>query len=270
MAAQQVIKRDWRALAWAAAATLDAAQPGGREAALAAAAQLASVRPQTLRTYVAAARFEATLGAALRAAARHMPPIALETAARWYARDPEGAAKAMLSYDEHYSVRTFAEAEFNARPPQDRAGRLAGRRKRDYRAQLIPRLEHLEELWPKLPSPDPRRYALLEDKDNSKNSDSAPFSDLMLRCENNGHKVAALIVGPYREPRIYRARAFDWILRILGLSFYHKQVALILPPAVKAEGEAKRYVGLLEAANRSPALETYHRVVLLRDGGPQD
>ena len=92
----------------------------------------------------------------------------------------------------------------------------------------------------------------------------------MLRYENNGSTVAALIAGPYGEPRIYRARAADWCLRVLGLTYYHEQVALILPPEVKAEGEVKRYVGLLEAADRSRTLEARYRVVLLRDGGPQD
>ena len=248
-----MMKRDWREIARTAMAVVDAARLGERQETLAKVAGACGVKPQTLRTYVLAARFEASLPQELRAATRYMPAIALEAAARWYARDPVTAGKAMQSYAAgDFDVVEFIKAERAARPSEEKGLRRAGRRKSDYRRHLLTRLAILERLWPQ-PSPRAFNFALLVDEAAS---DPSGLADLMLRCGPDP-PIAACIVGPYADARVYRARAAEWALRVLGLSHYHREAALILP----AEAEAARYVGMLERANGAEG------VLLLRDPG---
>ncbi len=256
------MKRDWRALAAAAMPGIDAARQGEREAALAAAAETAAVKPQTLRTYLKAARFEATLDDELRQVTRHIPPIALEAAARWYARDPEAAGKAMRGYAQGgYQVHQFIKAEQAARPSEDAGLRPLGRRKSDYRRALLTRLGGLERLWP-----DPERYAFASTPIvDEAAADASGVADLLLICDG-ATSLAILIVGPYSEPRHYTARAAEWVLRALGLAYYHEKTALILPPEAGAASE--RYVRLLKAVSRERLPEVRYRVELLCDPGP--
>ncbi len=248
-----MMKRDWREIARTATAVVDAARLGERQETLANAAAASGVKPQTLRTYVLAARFEASLPQELRAATRYMPAIALEAAARWYARDPMTAGKAMESYAQAgFDVVEFIKAERAARPSEEKGLRRAGRRKSDYRRHLLTRLAFLERLWPQ---PSPRAFSIAPFVDE-KASDPSGLADLMLRLGPHP-PIAACIVGPYADAPVYRARAGEWALRVLGLTHFHREAALILP----VEAEAARYVGMLERAKGAEG------VLLLRDPG---
>ena len=266
--------RDWRAVAHAAAATLDAARPGTREAALAKAADAAGIAVPTLRTFLHADGFLLSLPARLRATAEHLPPVVLETAARWYARDKKAAAAAIRGYARgDYTVRSFATAERAARPADDANGARVGRLKGDYRAGLRARLVRLEPVWPASLVADPPFYVACEAPDPSAKSDFMLRHDASqprARPTNRDVVAAALIVGPYGEPRLYRARAKDWCLRALGLSALHDVVALLLPPAAAPQPFVD-FMDMLLHASRARGPEgrgVDARVQILRDRGP--
>jgi hypothetical protein len=239
-------KRDWNHIAEEASREIDAAPLGGREAALEANAGRWKIKPPTLRTYLLASRFLKSLPADVADAAKAMPAIALETAARWHAYDPVGALSAMKTF---HSIRSLARAEFAAR--RAKGSESITQKMRRYGETIKDQLHLLTDLWPDRP-PCPIRECRA-----SEMHDRSGKADFMVEHweRRSSDAMAVVVVGPYSVASAYDGRAADWCLRALGLTYFHDHVALLLPRGARAEAfveflartpEAHKHVQLVE------------------------
>ena len=228
--------RDWQRIANEANDEISLAPQGRKEALLGEIAERLDIGVQTLRTYLLADRFVRSLPQPSRSEAGKLPAIALETAARWSRHDPAGAARAISEYAAgKSSIRSLARAEVAAR----RAGGVlsSAQQRQNYKAVLSRKLHQLELVWPADPKDRLQDCVQTDDEDPSGQADfmaEVVFDDLT-RIRRTGRFIAVVVVGPYSVHRAYDGKAVDWCLRTLGLTFFHDQIALILPQGAPFE-----------------------------------
>lgn len=224
-------QRDWQRIAEQAAEEISKAPQGRKEAVLANIASRLDIGAQTLRTYLLAYRFTVSLPADLRRAAAGMPAIAVEIAARWSAYDAEGAGAAIKAYAAgKHSIRTFARAETAARRS---SGAMTGKQhERTYRDMVAGRIKRLKTICPASPHVRMRQCWFSGLGDPSGKADFV----MQFRPGKKDSTVAVLVVGPYSVPHAYDGRAIEWCLRALGLTYFHRYVALVLPPDAPSDG----------------------------------
>jgi len=211
----------WAKLAIAARPRLEGLRFGNREAGLKEVAAGFGVNPQTLRRALAALKFVESLdgekflkGLALRAT----PVAAIEHIARWHAYDRAAALRAArrLSAGD-YTVAALGAAE--------RAARAAARpapigRSILHRCRL--------RVGPVLK----RQFSGFEFDRRSGRPSQEPSVDFRFRPPGAARwTIAAIILGPYRDARLYEIRLGDWIVRALGLSAIYERVILVVPAA---------------------------------------
>ena len=156
--------------------------------------------PQTLRTYIAARRFvESLTGEAgdLMPALKRAPAIAVDTLAKWHARDPVRALEA---------ARELAAGRLTVRKLADLEAQSRERRPARRKPAWISQLRALGECA--APSRQERRYKV----------------DLIVRG------VRAMAVGPYAVRDQYYAHAAEWLLKGLGTrGAVFGEAALLIP-----------------------------------------
>jgi hypothetical protein len=268
----------WKDVAELCVEEIAAAARGKREAAFDRAIErLAKLTPpvilkkQTLRTAMLAYRFVKRVEAddvALAKILHGMPAIAVETVARWYARDKKSAGDSARQFAAgNHTIRSLAAAENKSRP---KSGSLYGvALKSRYQKLILERMPSLDVVWTRPDSGITIRSVLNWKKDKVIQSD-VPVSatgTMTVNMRRNPASLserpteflsdllcAVLIVGPYSSTDLYELRAGEWCLRALGLTFFHTMVALVLP-----DGDAHgRFRTILERSAEG-------RVLLLAD-----
>jgi hypothetical protein len=197
---------------------------GDREMALKRIAGEFAVNPQTLRRALAALKFVELFegerflkGLSLRAA----PVAAIEHLARWYAYDREAALRAarLLSAG-RYTVAALGIAEKTARAVARPGG--AGRSLlQACRLRVGPVLR--------------KQFRQHETDPRAARRHDGPYVDFRFRPSGAPRwTIAAIIMGPYRDQRLYDSRLGDWIVKALGLKAIYPRVILVVPtPSIK-------------------------------------
>jgi hypothetical protein len=192
---------------------------GDREMALKRIAGEFGVNPQTLRRALAALKFVEMFegerflkGLSLRAA----PVAAIEHLARWYAYDRKAALRAARLVSEgRFTVAALGAAEKSARAVArpDGAGRslLQGCR---LRVGPVLRKQF-------------RQYET--DQRAARRQDEASVDFRFRPPGASRWTIAAIIMGPYRDQRLYDSRLGDWIVKALGLKAIYPRVILVVP-----------------------------------------
>jgi hypothetical protein len=212
-------REHWTALAAAARPKLAGLRFGRREIALREMAAAASVNPQTLRRALAALKFVETLeaepffkGLSLRAA----PVAAIEHLARWHSYDRKAAYRAarLLSQGK-FTVAALGAAEKAARAVAKPEG--VGRALlHGCRLRVGPVLK--------------AAFAALEMDDRADRRKQEAYVDFRFRPHGSTRwTIAAIIMGPYRDQRLYDTRLADWIVKALGLTMLYPRVILVVP-----------------------------------------
>jgi hypothetical protein len=147
------------------------------------------------------------------------PVAAIEYLSRWYKRDAKAALQAadkLLSGD--YDVKGLGAAEKNSRKDIFKSSGKA--LETDYRYRIKDKIFDIV------------RKAAGRDVTPFKSNDLGdPVAVLDFAYENAaGERIAGvLICGPYRDPDMYRRRAFDWVSKANTLLNIFKIVFLVLP-----------------------------------------
>jgi hypothetical protein len=211
----------WTQLAAVARAALAGVRFGHREVELRRLAAAFGVNPQTLRRALAALKFVETIEAdrflkklSLRAA----PVAAIEHLARWHAYDRESALRAArLLADRHYTVAALGAAERTARVAAHRDG-IGRSLLHACRLRVGPVLRAQF-----------KDHAF--DEQTTRRSDE-PSVDFRFRAPGaKSWTVAAIIMGPYRDQKLYETRLGDFIVRALGLGIIYPRIILVVPTA---------------------------------------
>ena len=178
---------------------------------------------QTLRRAISALEFLERLSKEAKyssASKLEMYPVAaVEYLSRWYKRDAPGALQAadkLLRGD--YDVKGLGEAESRSRKNIfEGAGKAL---ETDYRSRVTKRIADIvhSEVDPSL---ELFKSSLL--------GDPAGIPDFAYRNSKGTLMAGVLIVGPYRDPDLYRRRAFDWVSKAYTLLKIFKLVFLVLP-----------------------------------------
>ena len=209
----------WTTLALTARPRLDGLRFGHREAALQAIAAESDINPQTLRRALAALKFVETLegerflkGLSLRAA----PVAAIEHLARWHAYDRAAALRAARKLSQaEFTVAALGAAEKSARlaaQPDDVGRSLLN----GCRLRVGPVLR--------------AQFNDLEMDENPARRSDEPSVEFRFRPIGAPRwTIAAIIMGPYRNARLYETRMSDWIIRALGLRSLYERVILVVP-----------------------------------------
>jgi hypothetical protein len=177
------------------------------------------VNPQTLRRALAALKFVETLeaepflkGLSLRAA----PVAAIEHLARWHAYDRKAAYRAarLLSQGK-FTVAALGAAEQSARAVAKPEG--VGRALlHGCRLRVGPVLK--------------AAFAELEMDDRADRAKQEAYVDFRFRPAGSARwTIAAIIMGPYRDQRLYDTKLGDWIVKALGLTMLYPRVILVVP-----------------------------------------
>jgi hypothetical protein len=215
------VEAQWIRLALAARPRLDGLRFGNREVELKRLATEFGINPQTLRRSLAALKFIESLegekflkGLSLRGA----PVAAIEHLARWHAYDRAAALRAarQLSAGD-YTVAALGAAEKAARAAAQPApvGRAILHR---CRLRVGPVLK--------------AQFKTLEVDRRTTRASQEPLVDFRFRPPGAARwTVAAIILGPYRDARLYEIRLGDWIVRALGLGAIYERVILVVPTA---------------------------------------
>jgi hypothetical protein len=211
----------WTNVAIAARLRLDGVRFGHREVELRRFAGERSINPQTVRRALAALKFVETLegerflkGLSLRG----VPVAAIEHLARWHAYDRAASLRAArLVADGQYTVAALGAAE--------KAARLASQPNGIGRSLLHGcRLR----VGPVLKA----QFKTYEMDSQTARRAQEPSVDFRFRPR--GAKqwiVAAIIMGPYRDQKLYETRLGDFIVRALGLGMIYARVILVVPTA---------------------------------------
>jgi hypothetical protein len=180
------------------------------------------VHPQTLRRALAAFKFIETIesepflkGLSLRKA----PVAAIEHLARWHAYDGKAARRAarLLSQGK-FTVASLGAAE--------RAARIAARPEGIGRALLN---DCRIRVGPVLRA----QFPDLEMDDRAGRQKKEAYVDFRLRRPGAERwTIAALIMGPYRDQRLYDSRLADWMVKALGLTHLYPRVILVVPTKI--------------------------------------
>jgi len=132
------------------------------------------------------------------------PMFAVEHLARWHRHSPDISLKAAVDLVAgRHTVRSLEAAERKARreaPEPANRGRGLVHAHRDQAPDILRPLisDELEIIG--------RPHGRL----------SLP-ADLLVRKRSNGELGAILLVGPYRDPKLYRNRATDWLMKAVAL-----------------------------------------------------
>ncbi|MBI2714341.1 MAG: hypothetical protein HYX37_07790 [Rhizobiales bacterium] len=179
--------------------------------------------PQTLRRAISALEFlerlskEARYSSALKLEA--YPVAAIEYLSRWYKRDASGALRAadkLLRGD--YDVKSLQTAESNSRKNIfEGAGKAL---ETDYRLKVS---EKIAEIVRTAAGPS------LESFKSNELGDPAAIPDFAYRNAQGIFVVGVLICGPYRDPDLYRRRAFEWVSKAYTLLNLFELIFLVLP-----------------------------------------
>lgn len=211
----------WTQLAAAARPELEGLRFGNREVALKRIAAQFDINPQTLRRSLAALKFIENLdgGKFLKnVSLRSAPVAAIEHVARWYAYDRAAALRAAQRLSAgQYTVAALGAAEKAARAVARPApiGRSLLHR---CRLRVGPVLK--------------AQFKALEFDRRTARASQEPSVDFRFRPLGSARwTVAAIILGPYRDARLYEIRLGDWIVRALGLRAIYQRVILVVPTA---------------------------------------
>lgn len=179
--------------------------------------------PQTLRRAISALEFlerlskEAKYSSASKL--ESYPVAAIECLSRWYKRDAPGALRAadkLLRGD--FDVKALRDAENDSRRDIFKgAGKAL---ETDYRTKVS---KKVAETITSQAGPS------LELFKSQSLGDPAGIPDFAYR-NLTGHLIAGvLIVGPYRDPDLYRRRAFEWVAKAYALLNIFELMFLVLP-----------------------------------------
>lgn len=183
--------------------------------------------PQTLRREIAAIEFLETVKRDATFPADQLegfPVAAIEYLMRWYKRDAKravDAAKKLLSGE--YSTHALGKAEKDSREEI-----FAGTGKAleaDYRRNIAEEIKNIAcskigyDATP-IEAADLESYSW----DIKRTIDFA-FIDKSKR----GHIIAFVVVGPYRDPELYRRRSFEWVAKANALLNIFETVCLVIP-----------------------------------------
>jgi hypothetical protein len=211
----------WTTLALKARPRLDGLRFGNRETALQEIAAETSINPQTLRRALAALKFVETLegerflkGLSL----RNAPVAAIEHLARWHAYDRDAALRAARKLSQgEFTVAALGAAEKAARQAAqpDNVGRGLIQACR-LRVGPVLRMQFKD----------------FEMDENAARRSDEPSVEFRFRPVGTTRwTIAAIIMGPYRNERLYETRMSDWIVRALGLRSLYQRVILVVPKA---------------------------------------
>ncbi len=211
----------WTDAAAQARLRLDGVRFGQREIELRRLADKLAVNPQTLRRALAALKFVETIeaerflkGLSLRAA----PVAAIEHLARWHAYDRAAALRAArLVANGEYTVAALGVAEKAARLASQPNG-IGRSLLQGCRLRVGPVLK--------------AQFKTHEMDSQTVRRAEEPSVDFRFRPRGAKRwTIAAVIMGPYRDQKLYETRLGDFIVRALGLGMIYARVILVVPTA---------------------------------------
>jgi hypothetical protein len=266
---------NWKTRAKAARSKLRGTRHGAKEAVLRDAAGGNDVN--TVRREIFALNFLDALKDSFPDVRRQLEGVPLsiiELLARWNAFDEEAAIKAAAKViDGRHNLESLSSAMKSAR-----LKRKAGSGGESLEAAHRKKIE--EPAWRAL------RDLLGEGLSNAvvqyKDSDDPPvdFRYLLKPEGRKSESVAALVVGPYQNRKLYHKRRHAWLWRAVALALEYDHVALLLPFQQEAEEYAewitrKRRIAdaqplpaeLVLAGGLSCASLLYRKVHVLRPDG---
>jgi hypothetical protein len=183
-------------------------------------------KAQTLRRAIAAVDFLDKLQRETKFPVRQLerlPVAAIEYLLRWYKRDPTGALKAgeKLLRGE-YTAHGLGKAE-----RESRTEIFAGTGKAleaDYRRSIADAIEDIAR------AQTAHRIALAKDADLEPYGwDIKRSVDFAFLDEYKRPLTAFVVVGPYRDPKLYQRRCFDWVAKANAIANIFDTVFLIVP-----------------------------------------
>lgn len=222
---------DWKKRAAAARQTVRLAKRGARSTALQGAVAT-DQNENTLRREIFALDFLDEVRKSHPALRRQLDKLSfslVELLARWSAFDPDRAIEAAAEAVEGgYTVKTLTKAIGDARK-----GNAAALTAHSYREDIEEEVTRVirsaldGDVWKNElnPSEEPADRAI----------DFRYCRNRSLERSGASESIAAVIVGPYSDPSLYRKRERDWLLKAFGLSFFYDHVVLLLD-----EGESYR------------------------------
>jgi hypothetical protein len=241
--------QQWAEKARQARIALTGVRKGEREAAL---RGLAGKRDaNTLRRWIAALQFVDEIAGkskALGAVLVQAPVSVVELFGRWHGFDPEGAGKEMRAWcKQGGSVRLIGERMLDAR----KRFKVHPSRslEKSHRLRMKESVKHIVGA---MVGGD-----LTEPSLNFKDSDLPPV-DYLFHSVNPSDlvtiRIAAIIVGPFSNPDMYRRRRHDALMKAFAFAWVYERVILLLP-----NGE--------ELAEYLEWIDRFHRRIAGRKGG---
>ncbi|SIO37334.1 hypothetical protein SAMN05443247_04552 [Bradyrhizobium erythrophlei] len=216
--------------AWALAAhktrqEISALQRGNRELGLKDLADKSGLNPQTLRRRVSALDFlerfeqETKIKSAV---LETFPVAAIEFLSRWYSHDPIAAKKAAIKLiDGNITVEKLRLEEKQSRTTSAFA-RTGKSLELDYKHEIAGAISS----WFQGP---------LIKVEKRIRFDPTSLVDFRSDDTYRRRKTGFLIVGPYRDPALYKRRAFDWIAKAYTLLPVFQAMCLVLPDNAKVD-----------------------------------
>ncbi|QOZ51571.1 hypothetical protein [Bradyrhizobium sp. CCBAU 53338] len=159
------------------------------------------------------------------------PQTALEVFAAWASLDEKAAWQAYEKWEqERTPINDLAQ---ELRTFRSGRGARGGRgREKDLREQIAPHLSSFlrKLLGRNLAFECVRNVALMEE------SMMDFVASASMPEDSQSLSIAIVVVGPYRNPNMYRKRKIEWIQRAFSLAWIHDHVILVLEDAEEVAG----------------------------------
>jgi hypothetical protein len=172
------------------------------------------------------------------------PLSVVEIFARWSAFDAPGALEAVRAWSRNpVSVRALAEA---MRERRSKFGLSSAKSLEDgYRARMIGVAERIvsDLVGGQLTRPN------VQFKDSY--DPAIDYRFLSVKPDMKVESIAVLIVGPYRNPGLYRKKRTEWLLKAFGLAWVHDHVVLLLPDSSELPDYKSRIAATSRRAHRA-------------------